>query len=153
MTTTEGRLYLIALGSLERLEIQFVPATIDVERNANYPEIAVVGRNTPQYHFTGGNESLPLKLDFFAAEENREDVRKKCQWLKSLTYSDGFKKPPQKVKLVYGDLFKDEEWVVKSVKISYSMFSKPHGFLPQQAYVDIVLGLDPSKNLTWNDIK
>lgn len=153
MTTTQGQIYLIALSSLERLDIQFVPDVLPITRTANIAEIAVVGRNTPQHHYTGGTEGIELKLDFFASEENRQDVRKKCNWLRSLCYSDGNKKPPEKVKLVWGDLFRDEEFVVRSVKVEYSLFNREFGFLPQQAYVNIALSFDPNKNVKWKDIK
>jgi hypothetical protein len=152
MTTTQGQLYFIALRSGERLEVQFVPDTLTIARNANYADIAVVGRNVPQMHYVGGTETITLKLDFFASQENRKDVKNKCNWLKSLAYRDATK-PPEKVKLVFGELFSDNVWVVKSVNISYSLFNKSYGFLPQQAYVDITLALNPRQDITASKVR
>lgn len=152
MTTTQGQLYFIALRSNERLEIQFTPESVTVNRNANYSDIAVVGRNIPQMHYVGGTETVSLKLDFFASQENRRDVKNKCNWLKSLAYRDT-SRPPEKVKLVFGALFSDDVWVVKSVNVVYSLFNKVYDFLPQQAYVDITLALNPRTDISSAKVK
>lgn len=151
MITTEGQLYLVALTTLEKLVFQFVPEGITSTRSSNFAPIAVVGRNIPQYHFTGGQESMQIELDFFASTENREDVITKVQWLKSLTHSNNYENPPQKVAVIWGDLFKDEVWILNNVSTQLSLFSKKHGYLPQQAYVKLNFLLDLQDNPSWSD--
>lgn len=151
-STTEGLLYFIAVDSLHRLEIQFVP-DISVARRPLIAGLYVIGRNTPKYHYLGGETLINLKLDFHAAQENRQDVIDKCRWLEHLTFNDGYSQPPQKVKLVFGDLFRDELWIVKSINYNLSNFHKQYGFLPQQAFANIQLALDPESNLVWEDIR
>lgn len=151
-STTEGKLYFIALQTLDRLEIQFVPK-INKSRNANYANIQVIGRNTPRYQYLSGESTLNLELDFYAQQEDRRDVIDKCNWLEHLTFNDGYITPPQKIKLVFGDMYKDEVWVVKRVDVSYENFHKGFGFLPQQAYVNLTLALDPESSLTWEDVR
>lgn len=153
MSTTEGMLYFIALDTLDRLDIQFVPENLTINRNPNIASIQVVGRNNPIYHYISGDTNMNLELDFHSADENREDVLKKCKWLEHLAYNDGYAKEPQRVKLVFGDIFKDELWVIKKVSYVLSQFNKQKGFLPQQAIVSIELGLDPTNNLGWEDVR
>ena len=153
MSTTEGQLYLIAVDTLDRLDIQFVPLKLDLTRRPSIANIQVIGRNTPIYHYLSGETLLDLELDFHAMEENRKDVINKVRWLEHLTYNDGHKKLPQKVILVFGDLYNNDRWIVKSVKSTISQFNKQKGFLPQQATVKIQLGLDPEFNLGWEDVR
>ena len=153
MSTTEGRLYLVALTTLDRLDIQFVPDKLSISRNPTIANIQVVGRNNPVYHYISGDTNLNLELDFHAMQEDREDVITKCKWLEHLAYNDGYRKEPQKIKLVFGSIFKDEVWIVKKVNYTLQNFHKPSDFLPQQAYVSLELGLDPDANLVWEDIR
>lgn len=153
MTTTGGKLYFTALGSLERLEIQFVPPEISPERTANWAEIVIVGRNNPLHHYTGGSNSLSLTLDFHAEEESREDVIRKCRLLESWSMNDGWSNPPERIKLTFGKLFKEDEvWIIKAVKPTYSLFSPEHGMLPRQAMVQIDLALDTDRNRKVRDV-
>lgn len=154
MNTTEGKLYLTALKSLERLDIQFVPVNMTDKRTAIVAGIAVVGRNVPFHHFVGGTKTMPLELDFHAEEENREDVIRKCKWLESLTYSDEFENKLERVRLTFGRMFRPfETWIIQSVDVDYSIFQQEYGMLPKQAYVKLNLILDTDTNLTPDDIK
>lgn len=151
-TTTEGQLYFVALKSLDRLHIQFVP-DLDITRKTDISDIKIVGRNIPQYQYLGGETTLDLKLDFHSMDEDRMDVINKCRWLEHLAHNDGYKKPPEQVKLIFGELFKEQIWIVKDVKYKLSGFNRSKGFLPQQAYADVTLALDLSSNPTWTDVR
>jgi hypothetical protein len=142
MTTTNGQLYIVNLTTLEKLEIQFVPSEVVIDRNASMPEVVIIGRDTPNYQWASGKQSLTLNLDFLSNDENRLDVKAKVDWLMGLTRKPNNTMKAPNVKLVWGDLFKDEVWVVPSVKPRYSNFNKVYNFLPQQAYVDITFQLE-----------
>lgn len=152
-STTANRLYFIGLTTLFRLDIQFVPEKLKLTSSAEFPEVTIVGRNTPQYQHTGGREQITLKLDFHAVEEAKDDVLRKVNWLKSLRYGNGFGSPPEKVKLVWGDMFEDEEWLVKQVDVEFSLFDEGAGFLPRQAYADVTLLFDPKQNVKWTKLR
>ena len=153
ITTTGRRLYLTNLQNLERLEIQFVPKELNLTRSPTYGDIQIVGRNTPVPHYTGGNTSLSMELDFYSSKEDRQDVVQKCKWLESLAYNDGYSSPPPNVRLTYGELFKNGEvWIVKSVGVRYTRFSSVNDFLPVQAFVSITLQLDPEFNLKRTNV-
>lgn len=150
---TGGQLYFVEVKPpFERLEFQFVPEKISNPREADIAQVAIIGRNLPRHHHTGGHESLAFTLDFYADEENRRDVKRKCDWLKSLTYNEG-SGPARLVKLIWGELYSKETWVVKSVRPEFSMFHSQYGMLPCQAYVDIVLMRDSKTNITLRDAR
>ena len=150
--TTDSLLYFIDINTLERLDIQFIP-TLNIDRNSNLNSIQVIGRNIPKYHYTGGETLLSLVLDFHSLEEDRKDVIDKCRWLEHLTVSNSILTKNKRVKLVFGDLFRDELWSVKKVSYKLDNFSKIHGFLPQQAYVNIELCLDLDDDISSESVR
>jgi hypothetical protein len=152
LQTTDGKCYLLTTDTLERLDIQFVPKSIDVQRSVDAPAFQIISRNLPRYQVTGGQERLKLQLEFIADEQSRSSVLMKTRWLKNLTYTDGNRNPAQRVQLIFGDMFKKELFIVESVDVSMNNFSKPHGFLPQMATVDLTLALDMDFNPSWDDM-
>lgn len=152
LNTTGGMLYLVEIDTAVRLEIQFVPEELSFGGVTRIGEIQILGRNTPRYQYLGGEALLSFQLDFYADEESRQSVIQKCRWLEKLKQNDGYRKGPSKVSLVFGKLFNAQSWIVKSFEYKVGNFSKPKGFLPQQAYGNLVLALDPESNLLWEDI-
>ena len=154
MGTTQGRLYITALRSLERLEIQYVPKNVTMPRSASIGDISIIGRNTPKYHTTGGATTLNMELDFHAEEESKEDVIRKVRWLQSLTAIGNGGIPPEKIRVTFGDMFKAAEiWTVKAVNPRFELFDVAKGFLPRQAYVTLSLLLDPDDNITSEEMR
>lgn len=146
-------MYIVELTPpFERLEIQFVPESIPWSRTANISDIAVVGRNHPRRHHTGGDESISLELDFFAHDQLREDTMKKVNWLVSLTYNQQDQGAP-KVKLVWGKLFQDHVWLVSRVQPILSNFHSLYDMLPVQSAVRLELKLDPEENQYLEDVR
>jgi hypothetical protein len=135
---------------LPRLEIQFVPPNLQLQRNISLNEVQIIGRNIPRYQYGGGATTLSFTLDFYADEQNRVSVINKCRWLETLAHNDGGKNPQKRVQLFFGSLYGVEKWVVGNVSYTLSNFSKTHNYLPQQAIVDITLCLDSDSNPTWD---
>ena len=122
LTTTNDNMYLVLVSSPEkRLAIQFVPAELNIQRNTQTQAVQIVGRNNPFYQYTAGEKLLTFQLDFHASQEDRKDVIEKCRWLEGLSYNDGYEKPPEKLLIVWGDLFGTDLWVVKSVNYKQIM--------------------------------
>lgn len=149
----EGRLYFIELDTLDRLEIQFIPDDITIARTPAISLLQVIGKNLGNLQYAGGETLMTLTLDFYAEEEHRRDVIRRCKWLESLQYNNGYESPPSKVKMIFGDLFRDDVWTVKSVVYKLSQFHKQKGYMPQQAYVDVILSLDPDYVIEGDDVK
>lgn len=136
-----------------KLAFQFIPKVFERNRSVNIDSVAIVGRNVPSYHYTGGETTLSFELDFFAEEQSRQDVMRRCNWLEALTYNEGRLVYPHRVVLSVGKMFRNQVWVVKACSTTYDNFHKQHGFLPQQAYVRITLGLWAELPLNASDIK
>lgn len=152
--TTNSELIIVELDPpFESIELQFVPDEISIPRKADLSRIQIVGRNNKLLHYTGGEETVTLKLDFYSDEESREDVIYKVDWLKSLTYNDGDAAPVRKVKIVFGDLFPYHVWVVESVTPVLSHFDDKNGWLPMRASVDVQFVCDPDTNLFIKDVR
>lgn len=152
MSTTDGQLFITALSSNEKMEVQYVPEKLGNDLTADYGVIKIVGRNNSLRHYTGGDERLSLDLDFHSEAYNREDVIKKCSWLKSISVNNGYDDPPERIRVTFGKVFQKEIWLIESVNISYEQFESVNGFLPIQAYVKLNLVLDTSRNRTRRDI-
>lgn len=153
MSATDGKLYLINLSNNEHLEFQFVPRELSLSRSPGVEDVQVVARNNPLQQWGGGNETLRFELDFHAEVEARDDVIKKVEWVKALTYADGNAKPAPRVQVVFGEVFPPFKWIVKNMEAKLELFDKLHGFLPRQAWVTLVLQLDPDTNLRTADVR
>lgn len=147
ITTTKKKLYLTALSSLNRLELQFVPDSMQLTRSAEYGKIQVVGRNNPLHHYTTGSTNMNLNFDFIAGTESREDVKERCRWLESLAYNESYEEPPERIRLTFGKLFRPTDiWLVTNVQITYTQFDQLNDFEPFQATVSLQLALDSELN-------
>ena len=135
---TKGIAYLITLDGLEKVEIQYVPPTIAWNRRANDTDVAIVGRNLPKGHHTGGEKVLVLNLDFYSVKASRQDVIEKIMLLESWTYNEDFNEGVESIKLVFGKLFRGEVWRIKSVSPNITHFTNDN-FLPMQATVKVIL--------------
>jgi len=155
MFNTTGNKILIVetVPPFERLEFQFMPTELNWKRSAKLSPIAIVGRNNDKQQFTGGRDTLSFKLTFFSDEENRKDVLRKTNFLRSLAMNDGRSGLVRNVKIVFGSFLRKEVWVVSNVDINYDNFNDQYAFLPVQAEVKIELILDPKKNNRLSDVR
>lgn len=156
LTTTAKQCYIIDVDSEKAndyLDIQFVPRQLFFERNVKMEGVNIIGRNLPSYQYLGGESTVAMTLDFFANENSRRDVMRSCKWLESLTYNEALDEPPHRVIITFGKLFRNEYWVVKSCSYRVDNFNKVKGFLPQQAYVDLVFGRWAEKQVSASEIR
>ena len=151
--TSDHQIYILELETGERLEAQFVPEVISAPRDANLTEIMVVARNHPKLHYVNGKDTLTMTLEFYSDEPSRQDVFRKVQWLRSLTMNNGFQGKYRNVSLVFGEMYKNEIWVIQSVRPNLSNFDAENGFYPLRATVLLNFILDPEKNLLISDVR
>ena len=153
-TNLKKLLYIVAIDSpeVERLQIQYAPMEIFEGREARINNIPIVGRNEDLKQFSGGSSTLSFALTFFAVEQGFEDAKRNVQWLKSMTYKDG-DRPPSRLKIVFGDLFKDELWVLNKVDVTYSVFQPASGWLPRYATADLAFSKIDDVDKTASQIR
>ena len=123
---TDGKLYIVELTPpYTELAIQFYPEEIPEQRKVLSQDTGVVGYNNSGTNYTGGDNIINLKLDFYADENAPQAALKKAEWLKSLGYSNGFTKGQPIVMLIWGTVFKGRKWqVVNAVDINMKGFRK-----------------------------
>jgi hypothetical protein len=135
------QLIILGVNSFKKLGVDYIPLELVLNSTANVQSVFVIGRNNPYYQYNSGEDTLTLQLDFHAKQDDLNDVKEKCNWLRSLRYS-GQNTESEKIKLIMGDVFEREVWVVKSCNIKYSHFMRDKNLRPKQAYVELSLGLD-----------
>jgi len=150
ISTTREKCWIVSLEEGgRRLAIQYVPNEFLWTRKPAISEVQIVGRNVPKHHYTGGKKELKFELDFYSVVEERDDVIEKVRWLESLTYNDGPSADIERVKVIFGTLYKDEVWVIQDVESNIQFFEKEN-FLPQQAFVNLTLLLDAASTINPN---
>jgi hypothetical protein len=145
-TVVKIPILLIDTISGETLELQYVPELLEITPVYNFQEIKTAGRNLPLYHYNGGDYYLDFEIDWSAAEENREDVIRKCRWVESLSFNNGFKGSINPVILSFGNLFKNRTWIVTEAPYKTSLFHGSRNLLPTQAYQKVKLKLISDTN-------
>lgn len=130
---------IVDLVTLERLTLQTVPAEVTVDIKSEWVALTSLGRNIPGYQFSGSEETLSFEITWYADEESRQDVIKKCKWLTSLSLADGYDKEPHPVQLIFGELFKDSKFIVSDASYKLGLFDRPTGMLPHIATQTVTL--------------
>lgn len=143
---------LVDLVSGEKLHFQGLPTEIEVNPETSWATIKPFGRNNPHYHFTGSEDTIVLEVSWYTKEDNREDVIQKCKWVESLLKADGYTGGPHRVSLVWGKMFKSQEFIVFSAPYRIGLFSKQHGMLPQVAFQTITLKKVTTHNYTLKEV-
>lgn len=144
--------YILDLTTGQRLFFQTIPLDITVNPEASWVVIAPPGMNNAFYQYTGGEDSLEFTITWYADDESRQDVIRKCKWLESLTRNDGYDNPPHVVQFIFGDLFKNSKWIVFGAAYKLSNFNREVGMLPQMASQQLVLKRVSQINRTRNEI-
>ena len=124
---------------LEKLSLVAIPMELRVMNEANWQVIPSIGRNNPFYNYTGGEDILEFTIDWYSRNELRDDVIWNCRWLESLTRANAYRSAPDRVILLWGDLFKYTTWIVTSAQYRLELFDIEKGLLPRQAYQDVTL--------------
>lgn len=145
-------MHIVALRSMERLELQFVPSKLTLNRQPTAQQVEIVGRNVPRQQVQGSERTLSFEVDMYALEDDRSDVIRRCLWLESLTYRDG-DQPQERVRLIFGRMFHNDIWVVRSFTYDMSLFDRQNSNVPRQAMGQITLVQDGDLEPMASDIR
>lgn len=157
MQTTDGRIYIQDIDSQipnDRIEAQFIPE-ISFNRTADIDSLKIIGKNLPQFQYTGGKSTISMTLDFLSNDVDRRDALRKVKWLESLTFNDGLKSPPHRVIIIFGDWLKGNTFNVQSISYTPKLFHKGHGYYPTSISVTITFALEEEIDIpiTASDIR
>ena len=122
---------------LRGIEVQGVPLELDYQPESNFASIKGIGRNTPHYHYTGGEDTLEMVLDWYCTQDDHKDVLFKCRWLEALTKNDGYSFAPHRVMINWGNkellsdgsntIFEGMVWLLTAAPYKLSGFN--NGYL------------------------
>lgn len=151
--TRQNQPYFVDMVTTEMLFLQMVPLELTYAPETEWNTIVSPGRNTPLYQFTGGEDTWSFSISWYANEESRQDVLRKCKWIEALSKSNAYKEKPHRVKFIMGDLFLDAIWIVFSAPYKISLFNRTLGMLPQLATQEITLKRVMTLNRTSAQIR
>ena len=150
----------------EVIRLPFIPKELEWNSESAFAAIKPIGRNNPNYHFTGSEDKLEFEIDWYAFDWGRREVIENCRKIEALSKADGYTFRPHKVKLLWGRdsiLFDKMEFVVLSAPYKLTQFNKGNidasgqavstQMLPIQAYQQITLGRITSNNLSKIEIE
>lgn len=129
-------------GGGGRLEFALNPSEIQDNKAVEWEAVGIMGFSDPRFQFNNsGERTINFTLKLYS-RENRLYVRDTCNWLRSLEYPDymgaGDRMPPPRVRLIFGQLYEKEDWIVRAVNIRYLTFD-PEYLVPIEADADLVL--------------
>lgn len=130
------------------LEFQFNPITIKETYNPKYVDHDIPGLEYQRPQWSNGTlDKLNFTVEFFYSEPEREDVKRKCLFLKSFQYPDFITnsklvKAPKLLMFKFGSLYNDI-YQMRKCEIKYYDLFDTKTLLPMKAIVDIELVKEP----------
>lgn len=149
----------------EVIKLQTVPKELEWDSESTFAVIKPMARNTPFYHYTGGESKLRFDIDWYSTSWDRTEVIRNCRRIESLSKADGYQGNPHRVLLKWGEgdvLFKNIYFQVISASYKLTQFNKANlrdgviertHMLPVQAYQTVILARIDESNLTLEQIK
>lgn len=119
-------IYNLSISPYQYIVLQNRPVEIENQSQTYWAEIKSMGRNTPMYHYLGGEDEIHFNTSWFVDDpEHPEEVLVKCRLLESWTKSNGYSFAPPLLMIQWGnsDLFKDQLFILTSATYVLSNFS------------------------------
>lgn len=143
--------YILDLVTLQRLWFQTIPYEISNNAESTFVTLASPGRNVPFYNFSGSEKTLQFTITWYANHISYLDVISKCKWLESLSMADAYDQEPHQIQFIFGELYKNAKWLMKSCPFTLSNFDRAERMLPKTASQQITLVKVSSKNTSRAD--
>jgi hypothetical protein len=154
LSAIDGSIYILELSEpFGRLELQELPSELSTQRTGNYAEINVPGRNNPLHHYTGGSDTFSMSFQFVYDSSGVDNVLRDVQWLEGLMANDSYNAPSRRVKIIFGKIFNNKTYIVKSVSSKFMDFVNNNGWISKRAEVSISFALDMDNNRSIADIR
>ena len=152
---TEDVAALVNVKSGERFMFHFNPEPIQDSKENNIAEINIPGMSHPRLQFTnGGNRTLSFTAFFHYGVEGKEvpySVSVLQSWLYPEYDGERMTSAPPKLKLVYGETWQDQKWIMKSCRITRQRFDKELKCILAQADIELIEFVD--KSIDMRDVQ
>lgn len=119
---------IVDVTTAESLEFTFNPEEISELDGAEWAKQKVQGVHHPRLQYgSGRGRQVSLVLRLYGPHKNKT-VRQQVNWLRSLAYPDLEidavpHRPPHRVILNLGNLYRRETWVVEDVNVEWGQFT------------------------------
>ena len=121
-------------GGKPYVHLSFIPKSLDFNVAAQAKSIGIVGRNYPNYHYSGAEETLTLEIDWYDFTDlENESIVVKCRKLDALTKADGYSSGLKYIYIEWGDynhwrqgekqLFTRQVYMVQSAEYKFTDFA------------------------------
>lgn len=143
---------IVDLVTLQKLWFQTIPPIIKNNTESTWVALASPGRNLPFFQFGGAEKTLTFNLTWYSNHASHADVIAKCKWLESLSLADAYTEEPHPCKLIFGELYKDSKWIVKSAPYEISLYDRVQAMFPRLASQEVTLARISDSNPTRENI-
>jgi hypothetical protein len=144
--------FIYDLVTKEKLFLQGLPTEIAEAPDSEFVAIRTPGRNNPRYHYTGGEDVIPVSISFYCDHESRQDVISKVKWLQALTRNDGYAKGPHTILFCFGAMYKGSKCICTHAIPTYSNWNREYFMFPAVARVELTLKRVTDENRTRANI-
>jgi len=145
--------YLLDMETCDSLFFQTIPLEINYDPGQSWVTVAPPGRNNPLYQYTGAEDTINFIFSWYSNEEDRQDVMRALKWIEAASKNNGYNEKPHRVKLMFGKLFSDAEWIIFSSPSRLSLFDRTNDMMPRLMYHEITLKRIMTTNRTSNMIR
>ncbi len=160
--------YLVDLGNpTNSMEIQNLPSVMSFDPGIKIVSMSSPGRNNPFQHYTGAEDTLDFELSYYAQEENRQDVIKKCKWVEAMAKNDAYTGKPKLIGIFWtspdesaedgggglGAFLEEATWLIKAAPYEVSLFHGARRLMPTLATQKISLVRVSKHNRTREEIR
>ena len=145
---TEDVAALVNVKTGDRFLFRFNPEPIQDTKENNIAEINIPGMSHPRLQFAnGGNRTLSFTAIFHYGNEGENvpySISTLLSWLYPEYEGERLTSAPPKLKLVFGDTWQDQIWIMKSCNITRQRFDKTLKCTVAQANIELVEFIEKS---------
>lgn len=133
-----------------QLSLQSVPESLTITATPKFEEVEIPCRSDPKFLWYTARQSMQFPIEYIICQGEEEErnpaVKNALLWLLSLKFG-------QRIKIVFGDMFVDDIWVVTGISSTTSLFQASKGYLPRRTQVTLSLALDPELSQVPDDFR
>lgn len=147
---TENKGAIAEVDTGERIVFTLNPESIEDSKTTDFANIDIPGMSHPRYQYTGGGER-GLSFSIFLHSGAGEDVPTALKFLRSWLYAEYSEgkliEAPKKLLIIFGDSWPDEQWLLKSMRITHNRFDKELNSIYAEVELDFVEYIEESVDM------
>lgn len=142
-------------NSFDKIELPFIPETIEVKPKTTWVDITAFGRNSPPVQYLHSKDYVTFDIDWYSTKGNYEEVFSYCKKIEAYTRGNGYDQAPPVVNLIGVVGVEDYDYIIKSAPYVIKQFTGMRDLnkiVPLHVIQTVTLQRVSLKNPTWQDI-